>query len=286
MSNRRTVLACIDGSAFSNAVADYAGWIARRVDAPVTLLHNIEHGHSAEVNLSGNLAPGDREALLEELAQLESRRNKILIEQGRRMLDAAYQRMLDSGAMKPALLQRHGSLMDSLIEMEEEIRVLVMGVRGETHGREVSALGGQLEPVIRTMQRPVLVVNRDFQRAPERLMIAYDGSEAAGKGLDMVTMSPLYRGMVCHLVQVGDNSTRDQAILAEGVATLRQAGLDVTGTNLTGDVDDALLQYQQNHDIDLIVMGAFGHSRLREILFGSNTLNILSHARIPLLLLR
>lgn len=286
MNNRRTVLACIDGSAFSEAVADYAGWIASRVNAPVTLLHNIEHGHSAEVDLSGNLTPGEREELLEELAQLESRRSKILIEQGRRMLDTAYQRILDLGVTKPALLQRHGSVMDSLIEMEEEIRVLVMGVRGESHGREASALGDQLEPVIRAMHRPVLVVNREFQRIPERLMIAYDGSEAAGKGLDMVTMSPLYRGMECHLVQVGDNSNRDQAILAEGVATLKKAGLEVTGSNLTGDVEEALLQYQQSHHIDLMVMGAFGHGRLREILFGSKTLSMLTYARIPLLLLR
>lgn len=286
MNNRRTVLACIDGSAFSDAVADYAGWIARRVDAPVTLLHNIEHGHSADSNLSGNLTPGEREELLEELTQLESRRSKILIEQGRRMLDSAYQRLIDSGVTKPALLQRHGSLMDSLIEMEEEIRVLVLGVRGEAHGREASALGTQLEPVIRAIHRPVLVVNREFQRIPERLMIAYDGNEAAGKGLDMVTMSPLYRGMECHLVQVGDNSSRDQAILAKGVEILRQAGFDVTGSNLTGDVEDALLQYQQAHKIDLMVMGAFGHSRLRELLFGSNTLSMLTYARIPLLLLR
>jgi len=286
MNNRRTVLACIDGSAFSDAVADYAGWIARRVDAPVTLLHNIEHGHSADSNLSGNLTPGEREELLEELTELESRRSKILIEQGRRMLDSAYQRLLDSGVTKPALLQRHGSLVDSLIEMEEEIRVLVVGVRGESHGREASVLGTQLEPVIRAMHRPVLVVNRDFQRIPERLMIAYDGSEAASKGLDMLTLSPLYRGMECHLVHVGENSSRDQDILAEGVAILKQAGLEVTGSNLTGDVEEALLQYQQSHNIDLIVMGAFGHSRLREILFGSRTLSILSNARIPLLLLR
>lgn len=286
MNTRRTVMACIDGSDFSRAVTDYAGWIARCVDAPITLLHNIEHGHTGNVNLSGNLNPGEHDELLEELTQIEARRSKILIEQGRRMLDSAYQQMLDSGASRPALLQRHGNLIDTLIEMENEINVLVVGVRGESHGQQAGALGAQLEPLIRAMHRPVLVVNREFQCVPKCLMIAYDGSEAAAKCLDMVTLSPLYRDMACHLVQVGDNSRRDREILAEGLATLKAAGLNVRGSNLTGDVEKALLEYQAAHEVDLLVMGAFGHSRLKELLFGSHTLSMLIHARIPLLLLR
>ena len=37
------VLACIDGSTISSAVCDYSAWIAQRIDAPLKLLHNIEH---------------------------------------------------------------------------------------------------------------------------------------------------------------------------------------------------------------------------------------------------
>lgn len=285
-NNRRTVLACIDGSAISDAVADYAAWISRCVNAPVKLLHNIEHADAPSVNLSGKLGVDERDELLVELTEIEARRSKIYREQGKLMLEAATTRMLAAGVIEPESLQRHGSLIDSLIEMEDEIRVLVLGIRGEGHENQERVIGAQLEPVIRAMHRPILVVNKSFDAAPRRLMLAYDGSEASRKGLDMVTMSPLYKELECHLVQVGNNSSNDQRILEEGMATLRQAGLNVSGENLSGDIETALLDYQQRHQIDLIVMGAFGHGRLRELLFGSTTLKMLSTAGIPLLLLR
>lgn len=284
-NNRQTVLACIDGSTYSKAVVDYAAWISQYVGAPLKLLHNIEHNQAPALNLSGNLGLGEREELLEELIQLEARRSKILREQGKLMLESAREQLVADGLQNPETLQQHGSLADSLIEMEDEIRVLVLGIRGEAHEHQATAIGAQLEQVIRAMHRPVLVVNRDFQM-PQRLMIAYDDSEAARKGLDMVAQSPLFRHLECHLVHVGNNSSKDQEILNKGMAVLEAAGLKVQGENLIGDTEEALLNYQKTHQVDLIVMGAFGHSRLRELLFGSMTLSMLSHARIPLLLLR
>lgn len=285
-TTRSTILSCIDGSSISDAVIDYTAWIANCVGAPVKLLHNIEHAQPSQLNLSGRLGPGEGEELLAELTELESRRSKILRDQGKLMLESAGDRLAAANIANVSQLQRHGGLIDSLIEMENEIRILVMGVRGEGHEQQETEIGNQLEPVIRAMHRPILVVNRAFDTAPQRLMIAYDGSEAAKKGLDMVSMSPLYNGLTCHLVQVGRNSDVDQAVLREGRAVLEQAGLSVVTANLTGDTEKALLGYQQEHNIELIVMGAFGHSRLREMLFGSITLKMLARAKTPLLLLR
>lgn len=286
-NNRTTVLACIDGSTFTNAVVDYAGWVATKVDAPLKVLHNIEHPHTPVApDLSGSIGLGSREDLMEELIAVEERRSKLLKEQGKAMLTAAHQRATEARVSQVEELQRHGSLVDTLIEMEEEIRVLVVGVRGEGHQHKEARIGAQLESIIRAMHRPILVINRPFDSAPQRLMLAYDGSEAARKALDMVATSPLYRGMECHLVHVGKSGDADNTLLQQGAEQLRAAGLDVITANLDGDVEDALGEYQQNHGIELIVMGAFGHSRLRELLFGSVTIRMLSRARIPLLLLR
>ena len=286
MNTQRTaVLACIDGSTYKQGVVDYAAWVSGAVDAPLKLLHNIEHrDHAPLSDLSGSLGLGEREDLLEELAAMEARRSKILMEQGKLMLENARQRALAHGAVAPEKLQRHGGLTDSLIELEDEIRVLVLGVRGEDHEDRPRQLGAQLEAVIRAMHRPVLVVNRDFDRAPNRCLVAYDGSEAARKALEMVAASPLYRGMGCHLVHVSRDG--HSPLLEEAAGTLRAAGLEVVSAELHGDVEKQLDDYQQQHAIDLIVMGAFGQSRIRELLFGSVTHRMLANARVPLLLLR
>lgn len=284
-NNRVTVLACIDGSVYARSVVDYAAWVSRTVGAPLKLLHNIEHRNCSPLSdLSGNLRLDEREELLEELTAMEEKRSKILMEQGKEMLESARLRAEADGAIDPAKFQRYGSLLDSLIELEDEIRVLVLGVRGEDHDKSHHEVGAQLESVIRTMHRPVLVVNGEFSGPPARCMVAYDGSEAARKALAMVAESPLYRSMECHLVHV---SREEQSpLLDEAATSLRNAGIAVVTASLHGDVEKQLADYRQQHDIGLIVMGAFGHSRLRELLFGSVTHQMLANAAVPLLLLR
>ena len=55
---------------------------------------------------------------------------------------------------------------------------------------------------------------------------------------------------------------------------------------LSGSVDDALLKYQKDHQIGMMVMGAYGHSTLRRFFLGSNTTKVLIKSDVPLLLIR
>lgn len=284
---RSIVLACVDGSPYSMAVVDYAAWVARTVANPLQLLHNIEHNEAPQPDLSGNLGLDAREELLEELTELEARRSKLLLQRGQSMLEAAATRAMAAGVAEPQLVKRHGSFADSLIDLEREIRVLVLGIRGEGHADRQHSIGSQLETVIRSMHRPVLVVNGDFTVPPQRIMLAYDGSTAARKALEMVATSPLYHGMECHLIHVAANPEAASGLLDEAAATLATVpAMTLVRATLEGDVEQSLRQYQHDHNIQLTVMGAFGHSRLRELLFGSRTANMLMQSEVPLLLLR
>jgi nucleotide-binding universal stress UspA family protein len=88
---------------------------------------------SAELK-NGNIGLGSQEHLLEDLTQLEQQRSKILMQQGKLMLQAAKERAQQAGITDPITSQRHGSVTESLIDLEDIIRVLVLGVRGEGHG--------------------------------------------------------------------------------------------------------------------------------------------------------
>lgn len=279
------VLACIDGSRFSAAVCDYASWVSQRTGAPLTLLHNIEHSSNAAlIDLSGAIGLGSREQLLQELTDIEAQRARLMLEQGKLMLESARQRAADAG-IEPTLKQRHDGLTESLIAMENEIRVLVLGVRGEEHEEDEAHLGTHLESSIRALHRPILVVNSDF-KAPQRVMLAYDGSEASEKALALSVHSPLFKDLPIHLVSVADSIEQSATLQASAGDRLRAGGHEVIAGTLTGNASEALAQYQIDNDIDLTLMGAFSHTRLREFVMGSITAKMLLSAQRPLLLLR
>lgn len=277
------VLAGIDGSTLSTAVCDYAAWVASSLGAPLKLLHNLEMRPTPMLaDLSGSIGLGSQAELLEELTRVEQERARLMMEKGKLMLAAARQRAEEDGVSDIDCWQRHGNLQESLVELEDQIRVMVMGVRGEEHAD--GQLGSHLASVIRALHKPMLVVNHDFVE-PQKIMLAYDGQEASKKALQMVAGSSLLKSLPCHLVYVGE-AAQAEGILNEASAELTTSGVNFEAVQLHGPTDAALCEYQQQNSIDLTVMGAFSHNRLRDMLLGSFTTKMLNKTRQPLLLLR
>ncbi len=277
------VLACIDGSVVSEYVCDYAAWIALTVKRRLKLLHTIEQNPEAAVlDYSGAIGLGSRQELLAELTEAENNRARLLVEQGQLMLSAAKDRVVASGVDDIESYQHRGSLAESLVELEDEIRFMVIGIRGTDHENQNKGLGNQLESVIRSMHKPILVVNKAFSQ-PKNAMLAYDGSPSCKKALAMIASSRLFKKMPCHLVHVGSNG---KELLAEAEAQLQAAGIETKSAQLEGSVVDALVNYQKENDIEITLMGAFSHNRFRDFLLGSFTAKMLEATNRPLFLLR
>jgi nucleotide-binding universal stress UspA family protein len=284
--NKKMVLACIDGSSLREAVCDYAVWIAQRVDAPLKLLHTIDHHHETAItaDLSGSFGVDGRDHLLEEITKIEHEQNKLVIKERKAILKVAEDYVEAAGISNPDVCLQHGSLIESLTEFENDIRVLVIGARGKIHEDQSDQIGAKLESMIRSLHRPILVAYNDF-KMPERIMVAYDGSEAAEKALDIVANSPLYKGLICHLVCVVKKESAD-SLLNKAAEKLESAGIEVVSTSLQGKAEHELCKYQSEHNIDMTIMGAFSHNRLRDLLLGSFTVKMLLNTKTPLLLLR
>jgi nucleotide-binding universal stress UspA family protein len=282
---QKWVMACIDGSELSDSVVDYAAWIAEKVNSPLELVHSIEHGLLLEhTDHSGNLTPNMRENLMKTLSDEEQAESKRLIEQGKQMLEKAKARITVS--LKQVMTkQRHGELAETLNDLQDEIRVLVLGLRGQDHSESEHGIGSQLENSIRALQRPIFIVSGEF-KTPRSMMLAYNETEGAQKALDMVCQSPLYRDMEIHLVHVTDNVEQGESLLSEAEQQLKKVDLNYQIAILSGDPQTQLLAYQDRNNLDMTVMGAFSHGKFRSLFFGSFTLKMLAHNNKPVLLLR
>jgi len=278
------ILACVDGSKLSEAVCDYGAFLSQSLELPLRLLSTIEHPHTSVVtNLSGTIGVESKATLLEALICEEEAQSKRLMAHSKVLLQTLQDRAQKSGALHVEIEQKHGNLYETLLEKEQSIRVLIIGLRGEQHEENPLAIGSQVEEIVRSLHVPILLINQAFQ-IPKKVLIAYDGSAHAQKALEMVAKTPLFGAVERHIVTVTKDDALAQKVLEEAKVKFNEQGVILSA--LHGEPVEALLRYQEEHTIDLIAMGAFSHHVLRDLFFGSFTAKMLLHSTKPLLLLR
>lgn len=281
------VVACIDGSNSTHAVCDYASWSSLRLDAPLEFLHVLDKkAFPKNDDISGQIGLGSREALLKELTELDEKRGKIALQHGHELLESAKILAIALGVKAPLSRQRHGDLVTTLHEAENDIRLLVMGKQGVDGDHFRDHVGSNIESVVRTMHRPILI-SPAIYKEPNNLMIAYDGSATTRKCVEMVAASPLFKGLTCHLVMVTNDEKEAAVHLDWAKGILIGADFNVKTSVMAGEVKHVLCEYRDQNDISMVVMGAYGHSKIRQFFVGSTTTKMIQHTtNVPLLLLR
>ena len=281
----RRVLAAIDVSGYAASVAAHAGWAASRLGAPLELMHAIDREAApVTIDLTGNLYLGTQEGLLEEMTLLDEQRGKLAQQRARLMLEQA-RGIAEAHGVAATVRQRHGPLADTLLEREDEVRLFVLGKRGENADFDRGHLGSHLERVIRAVSRPVLVAPRAW-RPIQRFMIAFDGSATTRRCVELVAASPLLRGLPCDVLTVGDAAEAQAEPMQWAQAQLQAAGFSPGMHAVPGAPESVIAEQVAARSIDLLVMGAYGHSRIRNLIVGSTTTQVVRGCPIAVLLLR
>jgi nucleotide-binding universal stress UspA family protein len=288
MKPEQRVIACVDQSAYADSVTDHAAWASLRLGAPLELLHVIDrHPETAQSkDHSGALGPDAQEALLTQLSDADEAMVRAAREQGRLFLNRLRERALAAGVTAVDVRQRLGHLDETLNELQPEARLVVMGRRGVSAAQGDAALGRNVERVVRALERPILAVANTPFTAPERLLLAYDGSAATRKGIEMVAASPLFRGMTVKLIMAGDGRSDAASQMTWATERLRAGGLQVQGEIVSGEPLPAIQAAVEREQSDWLLMGAYTHSPWRNLFKPSRTSGLLASVGIPTLLLR
>jgi nucleotide-binding universal stress UspA family protein len=137
--------------------------------------------------------------------------------------------------------------------------------------------------------RPVIVVPY-IQKEPlklDQVMVCWDGSRSATRAIgDAIPL--LKRSKRVEIVIVAnERGKQDEIAGADMGAHLARHGLNVeVRRTVLGDVDvaDVLLSHAADSGSDFIVMGGYGHSRLREFVLGGVTRSIFRSMTAPVLM--
>lgn len=281
------ILACTDGSPYSISVYDHAAWAAARIPASVEVLHVLDHHRerASMADMSGNIGPDARDELLRQLTELEETQGKLAQKQSRAILQIAADRLAAAGVTDVKLTQRHGTLVETVAEYEEGADLIVIGKRGESAAVAMQHLGANIERVIRSSHHPVLVASRAF-RPIESMLIAFDNGPSARKAVECAAQKPLLKGLTCHLLTVGRESAEAERNLAWARDHLTAGGYTVETEIADGDPEDVIARTVETRDISLLVMGAYGHSRIRQFIVGSTTTTMVRTCHVPVLMFR
>lgn len=287
MTTSQHILACIDGSAVTESVCDYAAWYASKLNLPVGLMHVSDVPVSTRRDLSGAIGINSRQFLLEELTQLDEQRAKIENSYSNALVQDAKSHIQERFPdINVRLYQRHGKLLPAIEHFKTENRAIVMGRRGEDHKHSRINIGSQIETVARASDVPVLICSEPFKE-PNSYMIAFDGSKTAIKAVWMVARSPVLKGLQGHIVMIGSHNDAAKQSLSAAAAQLEDAGFIVDAHHLSAsDAVDGLLKFQVDNHIDMMVVGAYGHSKLQQLFLGSTTTEIIASTLSPVILLR
>lgn len=281
------IIACIDGSAYADHVCALSAWAAKQSGLAVSLLHVVApHSEVVKADMSGQIGLGANANLLEELTKLDEEHGKLEQKKGQLMLAHAKEELAAKGIASPEVLHRRGSLVDTLIELEPEAALIVIGKRGEHHQNAPDHLGSNLERVARAIHKPLLVATPNAKPV-QKYLIAYDGSPSANKAVEFVAQNPLLKGLECHLLKVGEATPEAKEMLAQAENKLRATGVTVHASFKQGKpVEVMVAEYVAAHGIDLLVIGAYGHSKIRSLILGSTTTALICKSEVPMLLFR
>ena len=280
------IIALVDGSIYSASVCDHAAWVAGRTGAPVELLHVLGRREGPQTqDLSGAIRLGARTALMEELANLDAERSKLMAQRGRAILEDAHAILIRDGVAEITTRLRHGDIVETVAEAGTDAAMILIGKRGEAADFAKGHLGSNLERIVRASPMPVLVASRAFKPVG-KVLLAYDGGVSARKAVDHIARDPLFAGLSVHLVTVGSASTEVTKGLAEAAARLQDAGLTAQTAVIQGQPETALGRTVEGEGFDMVVMGAYGHSRIRSLIIGSTTTEMIRSCKVPVLLIR
>lgn len=278
------ILALIDGSIYSKSVTGMGAWAAERLGLPVEIAHVLGRRIATNFDLSGRLDANARTALLKEMADLDEQHGRLAQQKGRAILDGARADAAAAGVEATTRL-RNGDLLEALGDLEADAEIVVIGKRGEAADFAKLHLGSNLERVVRASRKPVLVAARAY--APiDHFLIAYDGGPSANRAVDYLVSSPLLKGLRCTILSVGEDTSENRSRLDAPSLRLRDAGFEVSSVLKRGEPEDVISGHVESSDVGLLVMGAYGHSRIRSLVIGSTTTELVRRCKIPVLMFR
>lgn len=280
----KSILACTDGSPHGENSIRYGIHLANRLTANISALHVLDSRMlegPMMASISGWIGAQPSGAPLSQFKDIMQEKGESILN----VFKDLCEKEKVSGTAESLLKWGHPAKV--ILQEEISAELVILGQSGEHDEITGDWTGSTVDRVVRESSKPCLVVPAAFSPI-EKIMIAYDGSPHASQALheaielaiDMST--PL---VICTVVEHNDhNRAMAQADTAMRLARAHECA--AAHLIVEGDEADVLIEKAIELNCGMLVAGAHGHTRIRDMIIGSTANKLLNNARLPLLLVR
>ena len=284
----KAILAPATGSNTDTAVFAGALAVARRFAAHIGLLHVRVDSTAMAATMAADgggaiMVSGLVERIDEEADQREGKAKALFQSFCDRERLAIAEGPVGQAGVTAQWLRQTGDEASWVAEYGRSADLLVIGRSGDSEGVSLdtieAALLGSGRPVLRPPAAPLAAL-------PDTVVIAWKAAPEAARAVTaaMPLIAAAKRVLIVTVAEEMGLSDQEGARLA---TSLRWHGLDVSARHLqpgaAGAADTLLAAARE--EAALVVMGAYGHSRLREWVFGGFTRHVLRGAEVPVLMM-
>jgi len=274
-----------DGSANSLKALEYGIYIARKLDASLIGLYvldvNLIQGPML-TDISGSVGMPPYDGFFDAIeTSLNEKADCILKD---------FQERCQKSGINVEVKKTIGRISPIIIEEAQNADLILMAKKGEHfHLKEGGLLGSVAEAVVRDSGKPVLVTPENFVEI-ESMALAYDGSDSALKALELSlelskkAVWPITVVIITSDAKKADTLSAQIEEMNEKDSSAPMA--DCETIILSGKDQDEIIKFIKEGSVELMVMGAYGHNRLRELFLGSTTSHVIRKSPIPVLLTR
>ncbi|WP_297889531.1 universal stress protein [Sulfurihydrogenibium sp.] len=277
------ILVGLDGSKSSKVAGEYGIYLSKNLKRPVIGVHIIDvrllEGPFL-ADISGGLGFSTYADLLPKIKEvLEAKAEAILDE----FAVACREKGGDC-----SIAEAYGVVVNELVNMADPEDLIIVGRKGQHPEFLPLLLGSTAEGVARKSKCPVMITPENFKEI-KNILYAFDGREKSVHAATYVNYLAKHLGTSVKVISVFEDVVKDSERKSEFENRLKNLlEVDFEFVDRYGQPEEMIEEYiNQNKDsLDLVVMGAFGESTIKELILGSTTNYIASKSPIPVLLVK
>jgi nucleotide-binding universal stress UspA family protein len=294
MTGLRDIVVVLDDSTLSEARLATAVALAKQHGAHLTGLSALDVLKSRRSVMQRRGTPEADTQRMTQVADWSGLRSGDYLEEGAQAaetaerIEATFKERLRIGHVEGDWRMTNGKLSEAAVRQARNADLVIVGQADPEHP---PAGGPLVEDLLMTAGRPILIIPYvgHFETLGATVLVGWTNSREAARAVNdaIPLLAKAASVTVLSARPSGRKPATHDATGAEITRHLARHGIraEAAQTVMTGgSASDVLLSYAADVSADLLVVGGYGHSRLRELVLGGVTRDLLHHMTLPVLM--